>query len=81
MLPGSLGKSARYPQDIILIKFCKFGHFCAYSAIVCLYVYTIRVYEQSADTWTKYLDTAWKSQQQSMSRPEESGSLSDAAVS
>ena len=61
---GSLGKSARYPQDRILIKFCKFGHFCAYSAVVSLYVYIIRVYEQSADIWTKYLGTARKCQQQ-----------------
>jgi hypothetical protein len=45
-------------------KSCKFGHYCAYSAIVCLYVYVIRTYEKSPDIWTQYLEAAQICQQQ-----------------
>jgi hypothetical protein len=41
-----------------------FGHYCAYSAAVCVYVWVIRAYEQPPDTWMKYLEAAQKCRSQ-----------------
>lgn len=64
MLPGSLGKRLIVRERENSTDFGEFGHYCAYSAVVCLYVYVIRTYELSPDIWTQYFEAAQKCQQE-----------------